>query len=90
MEEEPQAQRDLLTLGLTPPTEEMVRRAVALANAPSFGPEVVREDFLVDIALVFALLSFLAVVVASRLVIIRQRKRREDQRKKGRENGHDT
>ena len=49
-----------------------------------------REDFLVDIALVFALLSFLAVVVASRLVIIRQRKRREDQRKKGRENGHDT
>ena len=49
-----------------------------------------REDFLVDIALVFALLSFLAVVVASRLVIIRQRKRREDQRKNGRENGHDT
>ena len=49
-----------------------------------------REDFLVDIALVFALLSFLVVVVASRLVIIRQRKRREDQRKKGRENGHDT
>lgn len=49
-----------------------------------------REDFLVDIALVFALLSFLAVVVASRLVIIRQRKQREDQRKKGRENGHDT
>ena len=49
-----------------------------------------REDFLVDIALVFALLSFLAVVVASRLVIIRQRKRREDQRKTGRENGHDT
>ena len=49
-----------------------------------------REDFLVDIALVFALLSFLAVVVASRLVIIRQRKRREDQRKKGRENGRDT
>ena len=49
-----------------------------------------RADYLVDIALVFALLSFLAVVVASRLVIIRQRKRREDQRKKGRENGHDT
>ena len=41
-----------------------------------------REDFLVDIALVFALLSFLAVVVASRLVIIRQRKRREEQKKK--------
>ena len=49
-----------------------------------------REDFLVDIALVFALLSFLAVVVASRLVIIRQRKQREDQRKKGRENVRGT
>ena len=49
-----------------------------------------REDFLVDIALVFALLSFLAVVVASRLVIIRQRKRRGGQRKKGGGNGHET
>ena len=41
-----------------------------------------REDFLVDIALVFALLSFLAVVVAARLVIVRQRKRREEPGKK--------
>ena len=49
-----------------------------------------REDFLVDIALVFALLSFLAVVVASRLVIIRQRKRREGPGQQGRGNGHDT
>ena len=51
LEEEPQAQRDLLTLGLTPPTEEMVRRAVSLANNPPFGPEVVREDFLVEFVL---------------------------------------
>ena len=41
-----------------------------------------REDFLVDVALVFALLSFLAVVVAARLVITRERKRREEQKKK--------
>ena len=41
-----------------------------------------REDFLVDIALVFALLSFLAVVVAARLVIVRRRKRREEPGKK--------
>ena len=41
-----------------------------------------REDFLVDIALVFALLSFLAGVVAARLVITRERKRREEQKKK--------
>ena len=41
-----------------------------------------REDFLVDIALVFALLSFQAVVVAARLVITRERKRREEQKKK--------
>lgn len=41
-----------------------------------------REDFLVDIALVFALLSFLAVVVAARLEITRERKRREEQKKK--------
>lgn len=41
-----------------------------------------REDFLVDIALVFALLSFLAVVVAARLVITRERKRRDEQKKK--------
>ena len=36
-----------------------------------------REDFLVDVALVFALLSFLAVVVVSRLVAARRRKRPE-------------
>ena len=48
MEEEAQAKSDFLTLGLTPPTEEMVRKAVSLANNPSFGPEVVREDFLVE------------------------------------------
>ena len=41
-----------------------------------------RADYLVDIALVFALLSFLAVVVAARLVITRERKRREEQKKK--------
>lgn len=33
------------------------------------------EDFLVDVALVYALLSFLTVVVLSRLVLIRQRKK---------------
>lgn len=37
-----------------------------------------REEFLVDIALVFALLSFLAVVVAARLVAERQRHRRSE------------
>ena len=49
-----------------------------------------REDFLVDIALVFALLSFLAVVVAARLVITRERKRREEQKKKVGGNVHGT
>lgn len=33
-----------------------------------------REDFLMDVALVYALLSFLAVVVISRLVLTRRRK----------------
>ena len=37
-----------------------------------------REDFLVDVALVFALLSFLAVVVVSRLVAARSGRRREE------------
>lgn len=37
-----------------------------------------REEFLVDIALVFALLSFLAVVVTARLVAERQRHRRSE------------
>ena len=35
-----------------------------------------REDFLVDVALVYALLSFLTVVVVSRLLPERQRKRK--------------
>lgn len=33
------------------------------------------EDFLVDVALVYALLSFLSVVVLSRVVVIRQQKK---------------
>ena len=45
-----------------------------------------REDFLVDVALVFALLSFLAVVV-SRLVAARRRKRPEREKTGG--NAHD-
>lgn len=36
-----------------------------------------REDFLVDVALVYALLSFLAVVVVSRLVLRQRRDRTE-------------
>ena len=46
-----------------------------------------REDFLVDVALVFALLSFLAVVVVSRLVVARRRKRPEREKTGG--NAHD-
>ena len=46
-----------------------------------------REDFLVDVALVFALLSFLAVVVVSRLVAARRRKRPEREKTGG--NAHD-
>lgn len=42
-----------------------------------------REDFLVDVALVFALLSFLAVVVVSRLVAARRRKRPEREKTGG-------
>ena len=38
-------------------------------------------DFLVDVALVFSLLGFLAVVVVSRLVTIRRRRRREEGRR---------
>lgn len=38
-----------------------------------------REDFLVDVALVYALLSFLTVVVVSRLLLERQRKRKKRQ-----------
>lgn len=46
-----------------------------------------REDFLVDVALVFALLSFLAVVVVSRLVAGPRRKRPEREKTGG--NAHD-
>ena len=38
-------------------------------------------DFLVDVALVFSLLGFLAVVVVSRLVTIRRRRRSEEGRR---------
>lgn len=48
-----------------------------------------REDFLVDIALVFALLSFLAVVVVSRLVGQPQRKHPADMVGKAEEQIHD-
>ena len=47
-----------------------------------------RADYLVDIALVFALLSFLSVVVVSRLVAARRRKRPEREKKTG-GNAHD-
>lgn len=41
-----------------------------------------REDFLVDVALVYALLSFLAVVVVSRLVLTRRRRQLDKGRRK--------
>jgi multicomponent Na+:H+ antiporter subunit F len=40
-----------------------------------------REDFLVDVALAYALLSFLTVVVLSKMVITRHRIRRMKQKK---------
>lgn len=40
-----------------------------------------REDFLVDVALVYALLSFLTVVVVSRMVLVRRRRQLEKERK---------
>lgn len=46
-----------------------------------------REEFLVDIALVFALLSFLSVVVAFQLVMSRRRKKHRDEKKQ--EAAHD-
>lgn len=50
-----------------------------------------REDFLVDVALVYALLSFLTVVVVSRLVLIWQRRRqRRRQRIKTGGDTHDA
>ncbi|MEG1988899.1 MAG: monovalent cation/H+ antiporter complex subunit F [Oscillibacter sp.] len=48
-----------------------------------------REDFLVDVALVYALLSFLSVVVVSRLVLTRRWKKM-DKRKKAEAGSRDT
>jgi multicomponent Na+:H+ antiporter subunit F len=42
-----------------------------------------REDFLVDVALVYALLSFLTVVVVSRVVLTWRRRKTEKGRGKG-------
>lgn len=41
-----------------------------------------RADFLVDVALVYALLSFLTVVILSRMVTLRQRRRQLKKREK--------
>ena len=41
------------------------------------------EDFLVDVALVYALLSFLTVVTLSRLVLNRERRKKEQRSGKG-------
>lgn len=40
------------------------------------------ENFLVDVALIYALLSFLTVVVLSRLVLLRQRRKLENEKRK--------
>jgi len=45
------------------------------------------EDFLVDVALIYALLSFLSVVVLSRLVLTRERKRCQKEHRENREGG---
>ena len=45
-----------------------------------------REDFLVDVALIYALLSFLTVVVVSRMVL--SRRKRQLERERG--GGHGT
>lgn len=42
-----------------------------------------RADYLVDIALVFALLSFLSVVVAFQLVMSRQKNKRREEKQEG-------
>ncbi|MBQ9833085.1 MAG: sodium:proton antiporter [Clostridia bacterium] len=39
-----------------------------------------KQDFLVDIAIVYALLSFIAVVVLTRLVIVRRRAQEKKER----------
>lgn len=46
-----------------------------------------KEDFLVDVALLYALLSFLTVVVASRLVLTRRQKQLEKERREKRGGG---
>lgn len=47
-----------------------------------------KEDFLVDVALVYALLSFLTVTVLSRMVILRQRRKKlRSMEKEGRRHG---
>lgn len=42
-----------------------------------------KEDFLVDVALIYALLSFLTVVILSRMVTLRQKRRKMKNREKG-------
>ena len=42
-----------------------------------------KEDFLVDVALIYALLSFLTVVILSRMVTLRQKRRKMKSREKG-------
>lgn len=42
-----------------------------------------KEDFLVDVALIYALLSFLTVVILSRMVTLRQKRRRMKNKEKG-------
>ncbi len=46
-----------------------------------------QEDFLVDVALIYALLSFLTVVVVSRLVILQQGNRKKAGHKKNESGG---
>ena len=48
-----------------------------------------QADYLVDIALVFSLLSFLSVVVAFQLVMTRQRKRPSPRKKETEGESHD-
>lgn len=48
LKEEPQALKDFLSLGLTPPTESIVREAARQANDPPFSQGTVRENFLVE------------------------------------------
>lgn len=43
-----------------------------------------KEDYLVDVALVYTLLSFLTVVVLSRIVLPRYKKKRKERSREGR------